>query len=162
MNADLSFRPTGFGDVVLVDLDSTLSDTRPRRHLAPTVDPTKTWTDFSLGAGDDRPIPGPIRLVQMLDHAGYDIHIVTGRHTTARTLTEDWLTNHYVPYHRLRMRTDADPTDSGHIKLAYVSELRARQYRIVLALEDNVDIANALEDRGVPVLCCNPRYGSRP
>ncbi len=156
-------RGSGWGETILVDLDSTLADTRPRRHLAPTVDASKTWTDYSLGCAADAPIAGTIRFVQMLDDAGYQIHIVTGRHASARGLTEDWLSHHHIPYTRLVMRQPGEEhIDSGALKLIYVADQRRRGYTFVLALEDNVDIAHALEARGVPVLCCNPRYGSRP
>lgn len=148
---------TGAG-TVLVDLDSTLADTRPRRHLSPTVDPTKTWLDYSLGCADDLPMPGVIKLVSLLRAAGWRIEIVTGRHAQARADTIDWLRRHDVPYHRLRMREPGDPDEALDLKLAVIDDLTAWGYFVALVIDDNAAIAAALEARGHTVLCVNPRY----
>ncbi len=157
-----TYRRAGFGECVLVDLDSTLADTRPRRHLAPTVDATKTWQDYSMGCAGDTPIGGTIRFLQILDNAGYGIHIVSGRYASARTLTEKWLDTHHVPWHLLRLRDDDDHRTAAELKLAYLTEITEKRFKPVLALDDDPHIATAYERAGVPVLRINPRYHLAP
>lgn len=149
--------------VVCVDLDSTLADTRHRRHLCPTVNPDATWDDYVGVCGDDTPIAGTVRLVRMLCEAGYGIHIVTNRpaHVMHHTIT--WLRRHGIPLDELRMRTDDTHIDDGDIlKLHYLADLRSRGYKIMLYIEDRPATAAAMEAQGVPVVCVNPRYTDTP
>ncbi len=139
--------------IVLADLDSTIADTRHRRHLCPTVDTSKTWTDYALGCADDTPITGPIALLRTFAAFGDDIHIVSHRDPAARDLTAAWLDRHHIPYSALNL---------GVHKVTYVMHLRAAGHDIRLAIDDDPDIAAAYESVDLPVVCVNPRYSHRP
>jgi len=148
-------------EVILTDLDSTLADTRQRRHLCPTVDAARTWSAYAMACSNDAPMLGPIAALRMFHAAGYGVHIVTNRPECSRALTERWLRTHCVAYEVLRMRPDDSPFD-GDIKLAYLDEIRATGYAPLLFLEDWAETAAAIEAAGVPTLCLNPRYQLAP
>ncbi len=147
-------------EVVCSDIDSTLADTRQRRQFCPTVDPTRTWTEYAMLCGMDAPMRGAIRTLKMFHAAGYGIHLITNRPEQARRLTISWLFQYDVPYDKLRMRPDAVPHNIS-LKAAYVDTLRAQGYEPVLFLEDWPAEAAAIEATGVPVLCVNPRYAEK-
>jgi hypothetical protein len=92
--------------VVVVDLDSTLADTRGRRHLAPTGTARHTlagWEPYSLACWDDVPISGMVKLVRLL-HGPYVVFLLSARNDVAERETRQWLLAHGVPYDRLRLR----------------------------------------------------------
>ncbi len=145
-------------DVVVSDIDSTLADTRHRRHLCPTVDPTRTWDDYAFDCLLDTPIAGPIALLRMLHAAGYGIHLVSNRPASAAGETRTWLAGNHIPYEVLRLRGPDEELSDG-LKLRYLREMRTFGYHPVLCLEDWPATAAAIEEaEGVPVLCVNPRY----
>lgn len=143
---------------IVFDLDSTLADTRPRRHLCPTVDATKTWTDYALGCANDTLMPGAAELLRLCWDAGHTIHILSWRDQAAHALTLTWLARHNLPYDVLRLRKPTDPEDSTAFKLDYIKHLRD----VRLVVEDWPDAAAAIEALGIPVLCVNPRYNTIP
>jgi hypothetical protein len=90
------------GGVVTVDLDSTLCDTRPRRHLLGTAGDPASWVDYSMACAGDGIIHATARLVEILNRC-HDIHIVTGRNEEARPQTEQWLRENHIQYEELHM-----------------------------------------------------------
>lgn len=144
-------------DVVCADIDSTLADTRQRRHLCPTVDPSRTWDEYATTCGMDAPITGTITVLRMLHAAGYGIHLVSNRPAAALPMTVSWLSRHDVRYHAIRLRR-SDEDLATDIKVAYLAEIRGYGFNPVLFVEDWPVTAAAIEAEGVPVLCVNPRY----
>ncbi len=148
--------------VVVVDLDSTLTDTRQRRDWCPTVNPASTWHEYWSRCPLDGPLPETIALVRLLDRAGHRIHIVSNR--SARTLgqTKDWLRRHQVPYTELSMRPETVGIEGHRFKLAHLRQLQAEGSHVALVIDDDATLADALDALGVPLLCVNPRYATRP
>lgn len=146
-------------DIVVWDLDSTLADTRPRRHLCPTVDPARSWQEYALACQDDLPVPGAVRLHRMLHEARYSQHILSWRCDTARLPTIRWLFRHRIHYDRLRLRRPGDSDDSTAYKLDYLNQLRLGGHTVELVVEDWPATATAIAAAGFPVLCVNPCYG---
>lgn len=93
-------------NVIIWDLDGTLSDGTHRIHLLPTKDygNTKSWEAFNLASGDDTPFQDNIDLMNSLRYCGFDIVILTGRSDIAREITEKWLDDHGCHYDALIMR----------------------------------------------------------
>ncbi len=148
-------RPT-----VCVDLDSTLADTRHRRHLVDPANPD--WRTYSLAAGADRPIEGPIELVRLLAQT-CSIVILSARDEASRSLTEEWLRRHDVPHDGLILYRDGmDPTDLGEYKSLKVRGMRADGHRVVLVVEDAPAVADAVRSTGVPVLLLTPPSDEPP
>lgn len=147
---------------VVWDLDSTLADTRQRRHLCPTVDPERTWAEYAMACGQDRPFSGAVTLNRMLYDAGYVQHILTWRPWTVLEPTIRWLAANNVLYDVLRLRMPDDPHDSTVFKLDYLERLRSLDRTPALVIEDWPAAAVAIEAAGFPVICVNPCYGERP
>ncbi len=150
-------------EVVLCDIDSTLADTRHRRHLCPTVDPTRepgpyAWDTYAMACGGDTPIAGTVTALRMFYAAGYGVHLVSNRPHLVLQPTVTWLAQHRIPYSNIRLRQGEETFDSD-LKVRYLGLVRARGYHPVLFLEDWPAEAAAIEAAGVPVLCVNPRYG---
>jgi|SRR5882724_6421216 len=144
-------------DMVVVDLDSTLADTRQRHHLSPTEDPTKTWVDYAGACIGDAPIEGSIALVRLL-YPHYFIYILTGRDGSSRLQTETWLDIHGVPYDSLRMREIGDIEGNGHYKATEIEKMRRAGFRDKLFIDDWPSVCETVENEGTPALCVNPRY----
>lgn len=144
---------------VLCDLDSTLCLTEHRHHLAPTVDPSKTWTDFAMACGDDEVNWGVAVALNIARNAGYEIHFISGREPDAYEATKAWLVKHGIDYTRLTLLGAGvgSATNIDH-KVGYIAKLRAEGVVPVLMYEDWPVVAAAIEAAEVPVVCINPRY----
>ncbi len=156
-------RPT-----VCVDLDSTLCDTRHRRHMIRAADDPvpMDWRAYSLACTDDAPIEGPITLLRLLAPA-CRIVILSARDEAARGLTERWLREHEVPYDRLILyRPGVDDPDMGTFKAEQVRRLRAEGAEVALMVEDAPLVAASMRDVGVATLLVQPPVaddsGGRP
>lgn len=97
-------------EIVVFDLDGTLSCGKHRLHLLPNKEDahvTQAWDTFNLAAGDDAPISDNIRLCNALS-ARYRIVILTGRCDVTKSLTTKWLYENGVFYDSLIMRKQDD------------------------------------------------------
>jgi hypothetical protein len=156
----MSSKTLGF---VVVDIDSTLADTRQRHGKSPHSDPSATWLSYGLLCADDVPIIGTVRTVQMLFQAGHTIHIVTGRGEEVRVLTEKWLIKNGIFFHSLTMRQEHESEDHVEYKRSHLLRLKKHEsLPALLAIEDWPDVVEMYEAEGVPTLCINPRYRSDP
>lgn len=145
-------------DIVLSDLDSTLSNTLGRAHLT-AGDPSthEDWIPYSKACVNDLPIDGPVRALQLLSKL-YPIFIVSGRNVEAIEETSEWLSLVEVPFEELRLRGPQDIRHNGDYKVAYIRELRARGFNPILMLEDHIGVSEMVEAEGVPTITVNPRY----
>lgn len=151
--------------VVVVDLDSTLCDTRHRHVLAPKVElgVERNWVAYSMACSDDIVIEGTRRTVKVLSVA-HDIHLVSFRNNEARERTMDWLWKNDVPYHSLKLKMPGE-FDNQHddYKVDYVKRLQAQGHEVVLVIDDWPGLAPAmLRETGVPVMVVNPCYWDNP
>lgn len=148
--------------IIVFDLDSTLADTRPRREHCPTVDLSKTWTDYERACANDRPMPGTVALLRLLWDSGHEIHIVTWRSLQVSHYTLAWLDQHNIPYDLLRMRWHSDPKDSNEYKTYVINRMIQIGKTPKLVVEDWPEAAAAIETLGIPVLTVDPRYRHEP
>ena len=146
--------------IALVDMDSTLADTRHRQTGRGTYDPlTFDWVAYAMLSGDDAPMRGTIMLVNALHARGVTIVILTARPEEARGITEGWLDRHGVAYDTLIL----PPLMLVGIQEVAAWKLRAAQPWIerspefdVLLIDDNEEIGNAFEEVGIPVVRVQP------
>lgn len=146
--------------IVLVDLDSTLADTRQRSHLTPREVPGTSWDDYSMHCANDAPILGAIQLVRLLA-SKHEIRIVTGRSERSLELTVNWLSAQRVPWDYLRLRKQTDPEDNVEYKRAVLDELPQRS-RVVLGIDDWPPVVQMWQENGIHALCVNPMYSADP
>lgn len=143
--------------VVCVDLDSTLCDTRHRRHLVRVESgEPPDWQAHSMACGDDPPVVGVLRAVQLLA-ATHEIVVVSARDRAARDLTAEWLARHAVPYCDLVLGGGPDaPADVVDFKVHHLRRLQAAGYEVALLVDDLVPVVEACRPLGVPVLSVRP------
>ncbi|HZW28358.1 MAG TPA: HAD family acid phosphatase [Trueperaceae bacterium] len=135
--------------IVLCDLDGTLSDTRHRERFVKQK--PRDYDSFFAAAGGDAPIWPVIEVVNALAKAGYEIHITTGRRDDTREVTERWLAEHGVTYHRLVMREFHDHTPDDELKRRwYEAEYRDRD--VLCVLEDRNRVVRMWRELGVTCL----------
>jgi beta-phosphoglucomutase-like phosphatase (HAD superfamily) len=144
--------PKRLAKAVIWDLDGTLSDDRARAHFVEVEKGKKRdWKSYFDAIGDDPPIAASMEVLRAMHAAGIRIVFLTGRPEHTRKTTERWLkANGLTGYDRLLMRPPRDFRPSGAFKVDEVARLR-REYELVCAFEDRIDVADALRTAGVPV-----------
>ncbi len=90
-------------DIIICDLDGTLSLTQHRQHFLP-----KDWKSFFEVCVDDPPNIPVINLLNTLNCIGYKIYIFSGRSEVVKEQTIKWLWKHKVFYKELYMRKADD------------------------------------------------------
>lgn len=143
---------------VVYDWDSTLANTKHRWHLAPTVNAESSWDIYSQACGDDIPLAGTARRMQM-DYVHHQVHICSGSAASAREQRISWLQKHCLLYDYLQLRATGDRRPNGQIKIDYVKQLQADGIEVVLFYEDWPKVGRQIQEAtGVPVLGINPFY----
>jgi beta-phosphoglucomutase-like phosphatase (HAD superfamily) len=148
--------------IAVWDKDGVLGDNMQRHSILVEVKakpPTKTWVDYSMAAGADKPIPGTVALMrQMRDHAHV---VVTGTNEPARPVLAAWGKLHDVPWDGLIMRPDGDHSPNPLFKAKVVAAMIAAGLCVDIAFEDYPAAAEAIRATGVPVVVINPCFPPR-
>lgn len=142
---------------VVVDIDSTLADTRHRAAHTPHNDPEATWDTYALHCAEDAPFRGTVTLVQRLSST-HRIFVVSSRPVAVRGLTIEWLGRHGVVWDGLRLRAPEDPEDPVEYKVKAAQE----QSKVVLGLDDWPPVIAGWAKVGIPGVCVNPMYSEDP
>lgn len=144
------------------DKDSTLVSTEHRQHLVPRIKAGEmSWEDYALACADDVPFDGAATLMRLLapHHLQY---VMTGADDSARDLVLAMFGRHDLPVDRLLMKPrglEKGPLANAEMKAAWINELHADGFRVVLFVEDWPETADAIREMtGVPVLVLNPCY----
>ena len=137
---------------VIWDLDGTLSDDKARAHFVEVErGRARDWTSYFDAIDTDPPIAASMEVLRAMHAAGNRILFLTGRPEYTRPKTVRWLeANGLTEYDALIMRPDGEYRPAGFFKAEVVEELR-REYQLVCAFEDRIDVAERLRQAGVPV-----------
>lgn len=137
---------------VIWDLDGTLADDRARAHFVEVeAGRARDWQSYFDAIDQDPPIAASMELLRALHAAGIRIIFLTGRPEYTRPKTLRWLeANGLTDYDHLLMRPEDERRPAGHFKAETVGRLR-RDYELVCAFEDRIDVAEAFRQAGVPV-----------
>jgi beta-phosphoglucomutase-like phosphatase (HAD superfamily) len=138
---------------VIFDLDGTLSDDRARAHFVEVEQGrARDWKSYFDAVDQDAPIAATIEVLRAFRKNGVKILYLTGRPEFTRPKTERWLkANGLDRYERLVMRpAQGDWRPAGEFKVDEIARLR-REFELVCAFEDRIDVAEALRRAGVPV-----------
>jgi predicted kinase len=152
----------GQPDIVVVDIDGTLSDPAHRLHHIRCVgdctcagkcrSKNPRWDLFHAEVDKDEPKPIIIDLVRRLS-LSYWIIIVSGRSPEhgCGIKTEDWLEKHLdIPYVHLFMRQSGD-TKPDYIHKKEVLDLLPKD-RIAFVLDDRQQVVDMWRDNGLTCL----------
>ena len=137
---------------VIWDLDGTLSDDRARAHFVEVeAGRARDWQSYFDAIDQDAPIAASMEVLRAMHLAGNRILFLTGRPEYTRRKTVRWLAaNGLTEYDALIMRPDGETRPAGFFKADVVERLR-REYELVCAFEDRIDVAEHLRQAGVPV-----------
>ena len=137
---------------VIWDLDGTLADDRARAHFVEVeAGRARDWQSYFDAIDQDPPIAASMELLRALHAAGIRIIFLTGRPEYTRPKTLRWLeANGLTEYDHLLMRPEGETRPAGYFKAETVGRLR-RDYELVCAFEDRIDVAQAFREAGVPV-----------
>ncbi|HYW09010.1 MAG TPA: HAD family acid phosphatase [Longimicrobium sp.] len=137
---------------VVWDLDGTLSDDSARAHFVEVeAGRARDWESYFDAIDGDSPIAASMEVLRSMHLAGNRIIFLTGRPEYTRPKTLRWLeANGLTEYDRLIMRPEGERRPAGYFKVEAVARLR-RDYEVVCAFEDRIDVADHLREAGVPV-----------
>ena len=137
-------------NIVLCDLDHTISDARWRDDLIKAND----WDAYHAGFKDDAPCTDIIGLVNSLAICGYKIYGITARPVKWKKATQDWLIKHGVMMHELLMRPDTDYQHACALKMALAGHLLDR---VAFILDDREDVCASFKGIGITALAVQGR-----
>jgi hypothetical protein len=133
--------------LVIVDIDGTVSDSRPRQIYLDGPEPD--WEAFFSASGSDRPLAEGVALARELAAVG-PMMWLTGRPDRYRCITEQWLRRHRLPHGPLYMRPDGDMRPAAIFKAERIGQLAA-DHKIGLIVDDDDQVVAALRTAGWPV-----------
>lgn len=140
-------------NIVIFDLDGTLSDCEHRRHLI--AGEQKDWDAFYKACVGDSPIWPTIRLLSTL-RRHCEIVIMTGRSDLVKDETLTWLNEHGIRFDQLYMRPHGDHTQDHVLKQRWLEELGGPK-RVLCVFEDRGRVVDMW--RGQGILCCQVAPG---
>ena len=135
-------------NVVILDLDGTISDDRHRRHhIVPKDRQVSMFTRYhayhSL-AGFDELVHS-----ELTEIAGCENVIFTMRPEWYRTLTEEWLRRKGVQFTKLCMRPKCNYRPSEELKLDHLNQLRKPGCTVQHAYDDLPSVVRMYHCNGV-------------
>jgi hypothetical protein len=147
--------------IVLYDLDSTISNTLHREHLAPAEnrEALESWIEYSKACINDPVIEGVAASARLYQRLGAAVGFVSGRNEEARDETIAWLERHSIHPDLLKLHDENDPRHNGEHKAKFVKELQAKGWTVELFFEDHISVCEYIEaETSVPCVTVRPRY----
>lgn len=142
---------------IICDLDGTLCNIEHRLHFVRTTGVKKDWHNFFAHMKDDTPYDWCAELLRAFYHDWkYDIVFCSGRPSTYREITENWLAIHAVNLHDeliMRARDDSRP-DYIVKQLLLDFEIRTR-YIPLFVLDDRSSVVEMWRKNNIVCLQCN-------
>ncbi len=138
-------------DIVLVDLDHTLSDARWRNNMIKDKMTKEDWREYHVRCYLD-PVFEPVaNVVRALRLMGTQIYVVTAREEYVRHMTHEWMTRHRIPMDALFMRSVGDATPSARLKAKQIVYAVPTQdlARIKLIIDDREDVIEEFARLGI-------------
>lgn len=131
---------------IIVDIDGTLAHTSGKRS---PYDYTKVDVDL--------PDVAVRRLVNTLAIHN-NIIVVSGREDSCREMTEKWLLDNNVMYHKLHMRKTGDGRKDSIIKEEIFWEYIEPKYNVIAVIDDRDQVVEMWRNLGLKTLQCE--YGN--
>lgn len=142
-------------NVVLVDLDHTLSNAFPRD---PMLEGPRDWDAYHSASAADLPVNDIAFFINALHNFGYQIISLTGRTEKWRALTLDWFTRHAIRMDELVMRPDQDFRPVAEMKMHWASRRFPNlKNEVAFLIDDNESVCAAFRAAGITVLQCFAR-----
>lgn len=135
---------------VIFDVDGTLCDVRPIRHLLASRDRDRydRFHEASIHCTPNEYVSAAARKA-FAD--GIAVLVVTGRSEKHRVLTVQWLSNYHIPCTALFMRPARDYRPDYEVKRDLLAEIR-RTWRPIEAWDDNPAVIRLWNEEGLHVV----------
>jgi phosphoglycolate phosphatase-like HAD superfamily hydrolase len=142
-------------DVILVDIDHTITDAAWRDHL---IGGEGGWDHYHSESEKDKPATDICSILAFLS-GPFEIVAVTARPEKWRQLTHKWCTNNFPFVDEILMRANDDYSPSPEVKLRLVEQRFGPnwQERVACIIDDRDDVTSAFKEAGVTVLQCHAR-----
>jgi hypothetical protein len=139
-------------DVILFDLDHTLSASWRRDHMLGHT----SWDEYHAEGARDEPAEDMVRLLRMFalnDEEGIVRVGITGRTEKFRESTVKWCVEHEIPLDELLMRPNDDYRDNPTVKRNLLEMAYGADWceRIICLFEDSDETVAAFREAGVTV-----------
>lgn len=157
-------------NVVLFDLDHTVSDAvwrddcLPKLHGSMSWDQINAaWDEYHSGLQFDRPCSDMVGLANALYATAYNVIGLTARPERWRAVTNGWLMEHNVMIEDVLMRPDDDFSPAPECKMKLVEGRFGKDFHEVVAMlfDDRDDIVELFRGRGVTCLRVSARREER-
>ena len=136
-------------------MDGVLSDAAGRQHFLEY--PRRDWEAFFAACGEDPLIDEVARLLDLLDDE-LRIILLTARPIRVQSQTLGWLNRYRLRWDLLIMREHGDYLASRQFKRRTVHELRAAEFDLRLAFEDDRRNVEMFHDEGIPCIYIHSGY----
>ena len=142
-------------NVVLVDLDDTLSDTSWREHLIKS----DGWDAFHNQLIHDQPCEDIVRLINMIAGGSIAVIGITGRPERYRDISLRWLLKHNIWIDELLMRPNDDRQKAPKSKMDLITARFGPDWaqQILCFIDNREDIIKEFNKAGVTGLLCHVR-----
>lgn len=130
---------------VIVDIDGSLATMRNRGPFE--------WEKV----GNDLPNTSVIALVQALYDVGHRIVVFSGRDSSCRLQTTEWLKEHSIPYHELHMRLEGSMDKDSIIKQELFNEHIKDKMNVIGVIDDRKQVKRMWVELGLTVFDVNQK-----
>jgi len=141
-DATTKFKPyshtPGLPWAILVDIDGTLAHMQGRSPYDPTLYHTDTV---------DEVVRDLLRV-----HWGDTIIVFSARDDTYQEVTEDWLSEHAIPYHDIYLRPAGDTRNDAIVKDEMFEQHIAGKYNVRFVLDDRDRVVQMWRAKGLKAL----------
>ncbi len=125
----------------IVDLDGTMC-----------INTSRGWYEWDR-VGEDKPNVPVVNMVKALDKAGYCIVFMSGRDSSCRAQTEEWLAEHYGREYELFMRSEGDMRRDSVVKEELFHECVEHTYKVEAVIDDRKQVIQECWMKlGIPVI----------
>lgn len=136
----------------IFDLGGTLANCTHRRHFVEQeVKDWKNFLDPELIIQDDI-FHHVAELARQLNKAGNYIIICSGRNQRHKKVSEAWLKQNQIPFHKSFFRPDDDFRGDEIVKIEFLTQIRAENFEVWLVIDDRKKVVDAWRAAGLTCL----------
>jgi phosphoglycolate phosphatase-like HAD superfamily hydrolase len=133
-------------DIVIFDLDGTLSNPENRTHFL--LGAKKDWRAFYKACGGDAPISNTVAIFKALKISKL-CWVVTGREDTVKPETLQWFAEHGIEPDNMLMRPEGDYRTDTVLKKELVTSGQIPFDRILCVFEDRNSVVDMWREMGI-------------
>lgn len=140
-------------EVIIVDLDGTLTDCEHRVHHVHSK--PKDWQSFNRGMVHDELNIWCSKLISSMKSNGTETILLTGRGEEFRKETESWLQDKGITYLHLFMRGVDDHRPDCEIKKEIYQSKIAPKFKTLFVVEDRKSVVKMWREINLTCLQCD-------